>query len=315
MPLWALALAALTLWFCRRRSIPAPSFAALTGIYAAGIALHILLDLITSFGTMIWAPLSYTRYSWDLVFIIDLSLTAVVWLPQALAWAYRDRGTQLLRSLFLWGLCTLALFGVKELLHRNDIPLWRWATFAVGLSLAALFFLPALGGWGFRISRRAWCRVGVAAFAGYLGACALAHGAALRRVKDYALERSLAAENIGALPLPASLFRWSELIRTTDGVYFATMDLSDARPPKYGFFGDAAPNSFVDAARRLREVEAYLRFARFPVVRYAERGSQHIVEFTDLRFYTRRRRGAGFDYQVIFDASGRVISSGWAGRE
>src|SRR5260370_14284447 len=53
MPIFALLLAALTHWFARRRKWEAPAFAALAGIYAIGILSHILLDLVTSFGTMI----------------------------------------------------------------------------------------------------------------------------------------------------------------------------------------------------------------------------------------------------------------------
>ena len=75
MPIFALALAALTRWFVRWRKWDAPSFAALTGIYAIGIGSHILLDLVTSFGTMIWSPLEWSRPAWDLIFIVDFTFT------------------------------------------------------------------------------------------------------------------------------------------------------------------------------------------------------------------------------------------------
>ncbi len=74
LPIFALALAALTRWFASRRKWDAPSFAVLTGIYAIGIASHIFLDLVTSFGTMIWSPLRWSRPAWDLIFIIDFTL-------------------------------------------------------------------------------------------------------------------------------------------------------------------------------------------------------------------------------------------------
>ena len=54
LPFFAVALAGLTRWFVRWRKWDTPSFAALAGIYAIGIFSHILMDLITSFGTMIW---------------------------------------------------------------------------------------------------------------------------------------------------------------------------------------------------------------------------------------------------------------------
>jgi len=313
LPLWALVLAALTRWFCRRREIAGPSFAALTGIYAAGIALHIFLDLITSFGTMIWAPANYARVSWDLAFIIDFALTATVLLPQAAAWVFRERITQPLRALFAWGLFSLAAFGVQWLARRMALPHSPWLTSVLALLLAALFFAPMVRGWGCRVSRRAWCRAGVVLFAAYLGACFFANRAALRMVEDYAARENLRVDAIAAIPLPPSLLHWSGLLRTPDGVHFATIRLFAARGPKFGFSGDAEENPYIAAARRLPAVQSYLRFARFPVVRFAERGGMNVVEFVDLRFFGRTRRGPEpFTFRVTFDSAGQVFSSGWA---
>ncbi len=313
MPLWALGLAALTRWICRRREIACPSLAALTGIYAAGIALHIFLDLITSFGTMIWAPLAATRVSWDLVFIIDFALTGVVLLPQVAAWVYREKITQPLRALFAWGFFTLAAFGVRWLARSLQLPMSPWMAPVAAVLLGALFFAPMLRGWGFRISRRAWCRAGVATLAVYLGACFAANRAALRVVEDYAARENLRVEAVAAIPLPPSLLNWSGLVRTADGVHFSTITLFATRAPKFGFSGNAPDNPFIAEARRLPEVQGYFRFARFPVVRYSERGGANVVEFSDLRFYGRVRRGPQpFTYRVTLDSAGRVISSGWA---
>jgi membrane-bound metal-dependent hydrolase YbcI (DUF457 family) len=313
LPLWALALAALTRWFCRRREIVCPSFAALTGIYAAGIALHIFLDLITSFGTMIWSPLAGTRVAWDLTFIIDFALTATVLLPQVAAWVHRERITQPLRALFAWGLFSLAAFGVQWLTRRMELPHSPWMTSVVALLLAALFFAPMVRGWGLRVSRRAWCQAGVVVFAAYLSACFFAHRAALRIVEDYAARENLRVDAIAAIPLPPSLQHWSGLVRTPDGVHFAAINLSAARGPKFGFSGDAADNSYIASARRLPAVQSYLRFARFPVVRFTERGGMNVVEFVDLRFFGRTRRGPQpFTFRVTFDSAGQVLSTGWA---
>src|SRR5438445_2957185 len=88
LPLWALLLAAITRAFANSRKWESPSFLALRGIYAAGILSHILLDLVTSFGTMIWSPLEWSRPAWDLIFIVDFTLTAIFLVPQWLAWVY-----------------------------------------------------------------------------------------------------------------------------------------------------------------------------------------------------------------------------------
>src|SRR5215831_1753906 len=88
MPLWALLLAWITHEFCQWRKWEAPSLAALVGIYAVGILSHILLDLVTTFGTMIWSPLRWSRPAWDMIFIVDFTLSGVLLAPQLLAWIY-----------------------------------------------------------------------------------------------------------------------------------------------------------------------------------------------------------------------------------
>src|ERR1700674_5859901 len=108
LPLFAVALAALTRWFVRWRKWDAPSFAALTGIYAIGILSHIFLDLVTTFGTMIWSPLQWSRPAWDLIFIIDLTFTALLLGPQILAWVYRQAEGLKNRAILTWSLLALA---------------------------------------------------------------------------------------------------------------------------------------------------------------------------------------------------------------
>src|SRR6202165_4175792 len=91
LPLWALVLAGITRAVAKWRKWEAPSFAATGAIYAIGILSHILLDLVTSFGTMIWSPLRWSRPAWDLIFILDFSLSAILLVPQILAWVHASR--------------------------------------------------------------------------------------------------------------------------------------------------------------------------------------------------------------------------------
>ncbi|HEY1424413.1 MAG TPA: metal-dependent hydrolase, partial [Candidatus Acidoferrum sp.] len=57
LPIFSLLLAALTQWIARKFRWDAPSFATLTILYGIGILSHILLDLVTTFGTMVWSAL------------------------------------------------------------------------------------------------------------------------------------------------------------------------------------------------------------------------------------------------------------------
>ena len=47
-------------------------------IVALGILAHIVGDLITNYGTMIWAPLSDARVAWGTTFIIDLWFSGII---------------------------------------------------------------------------------------------------------------------------------------------------------------------------------------------------------------------------------------------
>src|SRR5437899_11076453 len=102
LPLWAVLLAGITRAIASSRKWKAPSFTTLTGIYAIGILSHILLDLVTSFGTMIWSPLKWSRPAWDLLFIVDFTFTAILLVPQLLAWVYSEPAKMWSRALGTW---------------------------------------------------------------------------------------------------------------------------------------------------------------------------------------------------------------------
>ena len=58
-----------------------PHFWGFYKICLLALASHVVLDLLTSYGTMIFSPFFEHRYAWDLVFIIDLILSGIVILP------------------------------------------------------------------------------------------------------------------------------------------------------------------------------------------------------------------------------------------
>jgi inner membrane protein len=74
LPLWAMLVAGIFAAIWRWK----PPWRAYFGIAAIGIASHIAGDLITAFGTMIFAPFSDARYALSATFIIDLWFTGII---------------------------------------------------------------------------------------------------------------------------------------------------------------------------------------------------------------------------------------------
>jgi len=322
LPLWAALLAAITRAIARWRKWEVPSFAPLSAIYAVGILSHILLDLVTSFGTMIWSPLEWSRPAWDLIFIVDFTLTAIFLVPQLLAWVYAHPEKLKGRAVGMWLAFLPAPFLIAKIGAIVGAPISGRVVLSAILIFTALFLLPALLGWGVKVQHGTWNRAGFAAALIYVACTVCAHHVALSRIQKFAALDRLQVESIGALPLPPSLWRWDGLVRTAGGVYELRMDLAD-KPANDGellalehhYYPDAPANSYIEVAKRLPEVQKVLWFSRFPVTRFHKEGDVAVVEISDIRFaQTRRDRPAPFTYRVRLDAAGNVLSQGWVRR-
>ncbi len=326
LPIWSVLLAGLTLAVCRWRKWDSPSYPALCGLWAVGILSHIFLDLVTSFGTMIWSPYRWSRPSWDILFILDFSFTAILLIPQLLAWAYEDPEHSRRRALIMWLVFTPAPFVISRIAELIGAPVSRNAIVLATVLFAALFLLPAARGWGHRLQYVTWNRAGLALATVYLVAAAYAHHQALERIQKIAAAENIEVQSIAALPFPPSLWHWDGLIRAPRGVYEVRMDLgeslfsnsatsgdpSSSAAIVHTYYPEAPTNSFIEKARTLPEVQEFFWFARFPVARFHKEDSEAVVEFLDVRFpQMRRDRPPSFEYRVRFSADGEVLSEGW----
>ncbi len=325
LPIFAVALAALTHWFVRWRKWDAPSFGALIIIYGAGILSHILLDLVTAFGTMVWSPVKWSRPAWDLVFIIDFTLSAILLVPQMVAWVYAKEKGLRRRALGSWIVFAAGAVGVAAIGMSVGAPISMRAILAAVVILAAVFLLPGVRQWGLQVRLASWNLAGLLIALGYIGAAAYAHHVALKRVDKFSSSLHLNVQSRGALPFPPSLWHWDGLVLTPHGVYELRMNLASETEVQaasaateadsslsYRFYPDAAPNPYIEAAKRLPEVRTVLWFARFPVTRFHKEGADAIVEISDLRFpQMKPDRPASFTYRVRFAADQTVLSQGW----
>src|SRR6267154_4619048 len=322
LPLWALLLAGITRAVANWRKWEAQSFAALSAVYAVGILSHILLDLVTTFGTMIWSPLDWSRPVWDLIFIVDFTLTAIPLVPQMLAWVFSHPEKVNRRAVGVWLVFLPAPFLIARIGEVAGAPISDRVVIGAMVVLAVLILVPARFGWGVKIQHDKWNRAGLAAAVFYVGCATYAHHVALARIQKFAELDHLQVTSIGALPLPPSLWHWDGLVRTARGVYEQRMDLAD-KPVNDGellalehhYYPDAPPNSYIEIATRLPEVQKVLWFSRFPVTRFHKEGDVAVVEISDIRFVqTRRDRPPSFTYRVRFGTDGSVLSQGWATR-
>jgi membrane-bound metal-dependent hydrolase YbcI (DUF457 family) len=330
LPLWALLLASLSRPLARWLKGETPPFLTLFAIYAVGIATHIFLDLVTNFGTMVWSPLRYTRASWDWVFIIDLTLTGIALVPQFAAWCYREPGQFTRRSMYVWSGLTFGAFGAYLFARASGFGFSIAFVGTVCAIFAIIIFAPATNGVGFHWTRAAWCRAGLAVLCIYIGLAAATHHKAFADVEHFAAAQHLQVESIAALPLPPTLTHWVGLVSTPEGVWRTTFREPGSVVESTQLYADAQSRDLIEQARKLRDVQVYLWFARYPVWRVRQReGQQTVVEIYDVRFFREnvpaaavntqlsaggsgiRPRAAGFIFDVVFDSGGRIISHGF----
>jgi membrane-bound metal-dependent hydrolase YbcI (DUF457 family) len=270
LPVFALLLAALTRGIARWRKWDAPSFSVLAGISAVGILSHILLDLVTSFGTMIWSPLGWTRPAWDLIFIVDFTFTGILLAPQILAWVHERPEKSRRRTLVSLAIFILAVFAVQAIGNAVGAPISAATVFLFDVILASLFLFPLQskkkippptkrkppqtqvaevpdgedGKPSKLFSPLPWNRVGLACACMYIMFAIVAHRAALERINNFAVQQKLEVQTLGALPFPPSLWRWDGLVRTPRGVYEVRLDLSE----KSAFGNSTQQNSATESS-------------------------------------------------------------------
>jgi inner membrane protein len=284
MPLFALALALIGRLLFRKARLPA-----LWLFCAAGIASHIALDWITSFGTMFFTPLSRARYALDWVFILDPFLTGIATLTLLAAIFWRRRGREVAAGGTVLVCAYIAFCAVQ---HEKALAAWNRIDAPIrGARVAVLpqFLSP------FR----------------WLG------------LSDHDGDVHAAFFDIGPFargaPNPRPPERFSELFSS----------LSDFYPPPGRAvilkFARPAETAALAAARALPDVQTYLAFARFPLATvYPLPHGGSFITWEDLRFLPwfsgpwqtdgqSGLRREPFVYRVRLDGAGRPVDRAFVG--
>ena len=119
-----------SLWHWRRKSAKSPRWALLFGFACMGGLSHILLDFTNNYGVRPFSPFYPRWYSWDIVFIVEPVLWAILVaglvLPALFGLIHqeigvKERGPRGRAGAILALACMLLLWGMRDFEHRHAL--------------------------------------------------------------------------------------------------------------------------------------------------------------------------------------------------
>jgi hypothetical protein len=234
---------------------------------------------------MILSPLSEHRFSWDLVFIVDLVFSGIIVVPLLISLFIRRKAQWICRGSLI-GIVLYILFCWIQ--HNQAIHLTK--TFAQSLNeeILQVASLPQ------PFSPFRW--------ANYVET----KGKVYQGFVD--LLRKEVPRPVGQKTEPFRNASFFERWRQMDGLYQPLEKIQYQSWQKL----DGSP--WVDKALDTDSVNFFYWFARFPVVKSVNsQNGRHRVEFMDIRFFLPGIR-MPFTYYVEFDDSGKIQSEGFVER-
>jgi inner membrane protein len=234
---------------------------------------HALLDLFTSYGTMVFSPFFEHRYAWDLIFIIDLIFSGIIFFPLMTSFFWKRKSRWICRGSLI-GLTLYVLFCWMQ--HGRAVELTK--IFARGLDEEVLKIasMPQPGSpfrWANHIETKDYVYQGFVDF--------------------------LKKESSKQTSRPSSFFG------KLNSLYYPPGKIA------YKSWAKFPDSPWVKKALQTDGARFYYWFARFPVVRSVNSANgTHRVELMDVRFLMPTIR-TPFVYYLEFDDSGRIRSEGF----
>jgi inner membrane protein len=220
-PLLALGLAA-----ALKAAVRGARFLPLFGLSLLGVTGHVFMDLWTSYGTRALSPFDRTWYAWDVVFIVDVVILALLAAALALRGDARRRGASVALGL------VLAYVGARALLHDRALAMARERLPRESLVRLAAIPHP--------LDPLRWRILADAGRAFYVGPLRLAgHSPPFerrdKRPEDPAVVLAREGSEIAAIFLDFSRFPWLEVEQVPEGTAVTWRDLRFERPGGTGF--------------------------------------------------------------------------------
>jgi inner membrane protein len=247
---------------------------------------HTLLDLFTSYGTMILSPFWNHRYALDLLFIVDFTFSGLILIPLLISLFWRKKARWLCRG-SLVGLTAYLLFcGVQ---HHRAIELAKTFAQSLNQEVVEVASLPQPASpfkWGNYIETKD--RV-------YQGFVDLLMKGPPRPTN---LQGETDTDGSGFFGRFRRWKRMEGLFHPASSVQYFSYQKNDGSP-------------WIEKAMDTTGGKFYYWFARFPLAKeVASDNGAHRIEFTDVRFFIPGIR-MPFSYYIELDDAGGVRSEGF----
>lgn len=260
--------------------------ARLAAVSGVAVLSHILMDWITSWGTMFFSPFAWTRYTLDWVFILDAVLTGLLLVGLGGVWFAARRGFARSRTAARASLAAATAYILFCGLRHAEAERLLVRLAPVAVSRAAI---PQPG------SPDRWLLLaddGAAVSASFVDLAKSGREGA----------RAPGSENLARSGYAGGL---EALVSHLSGVYRSRDDLLTRVIPR-------ANGPLAARALGTGVSGAFGRFARFPAAREeAQAGGGMRVVLRDVRFGYLSPDVDPFTYVVRFDAGGRLLAAGF----
>jgi len=234
---------------------------------------HVLLDLFTSYGTMVFSPFFEHRYAWDLIFIIDLIFSGIIFFPLVSSLIWKKKSGWVCRG---------------SLICLTVYVLFCWMQQGRALELTKTY------------ARSLDEKV--------LGVASMPQPVSPFRWANYVETKDKVYQGFVDFikkELPKQSSKPPSFFGKLRNLYYPPDQIA------YRSWAKLPDSPWVKRALQTEGAKFYYWFARFPVVRSVNSvDGIHRVEFMDVRFLMPGIR-TPFVYYLEFDDSGRIQSEGF----
>ena len=180
------------------------------------------------------------------------------------------------------GLDFLTSFGTAFLWPISDERFALAQHYIIDPIFSVIILAFLIGSFRFQEKRESLARIGFAALAFYVLATGAHKSIAVSRWHALMKSNGIRSTRLAIIPLFPGPFRWLGVSETEAGFYQQSFHLYGSKPETPHFFSKTS-GDFRDL-ERLREVQVFLSFARFPWKREVYDRGLRLVEYRELAF-------------------------------